>query len=68
MNSELKKMTERNLIYSTAPKCPFCGGAMLLLEDDYRNRLNLLLQEHGSGDLRACSSCGIVRFYPDKES
>lgn len=66
-----KKELERNDIYYTAPKCPFCGGTML--------PLNYLVDGHGykapyawlydeiTGELKACNDCGIVKFYPDKE-
>lgn len=72
MDDEFKKMFDRNFIYNTAPKCPFCGGTML--------PLNYLVDGHGykspyawlyddiPGELKACNQCGIVKFYFDGES
>ena len=72
-SDSLKKTLERNHIYSTAPKCPFCGGTMLPLKylaDADNNPLmtsSVWLPDDISGKLRACDDCGIVKFYPDKE-
>lgn len=71
MDNELKKIIERNAIYSTAPKCPFCGGTMLpliYLADAQGYRCSAVwLYDDVPGDLKACDNCGIVKFYPDKE-
>lgn len=73
MDDELKKMFDRNFIYNTAPKCPFCGGTMLPLKylaDADNNPLMTSaawLQDDISGKLKACDNCGIVKFYPDKK-
>ena len=69
MSDSLKKTFERNFIYSTAPKCPFCGGTMLPLSylvdiEDYRAPYAWRYDDV-SGKLKACDSCGIVKFYPD---
>lgn len=67
----LKKMLERNHIYNTAPKCPFCGGTMLplsYLADIYGSKCSgAWLYDEVPGELRACNQCGIVKFYPDEE-
>lgn len=67
----LKKRLERNDIYYTAPKCPFCGGTMLpliYLADAQGYRCSATwLYDDVPGDLKACNNCGIVKFYPDKE-
>ena len=72
MDEELRKTFERNFIYNTAPKCPFCGGYMLplsYLADPYGNKCSgAWLYDEVSGELKACDNCGIVKFYPDKES
>lgn len=73
MDEELKLLMNRNFIYSTAPKCPFCGGTMLPLKylaDADNNPImtsKIWLHDDISGMLRACSICGIVKFYPDKK-
>lgn len=72
MDDELRKAFERNWIYNTAPKCPFCGGTMLPLSyladaQGYRCSAAWLYDEV-SGELKACNCCGIVKFYPDEES
>lgn len=68
----LKKKLERDHIYSTAPKCPFCGGTMLPLNylgdvQGYRCSAAWLYDDV-PGDLKACDNCGIVKFYPDEEA
>lgn len=65
----LKKTLERDHIYNTAPKCPFCGGTMLPLSyladaKGYRC-LAAWVYDDVPGDLTACDNCGIVNFYPD---
>ena len=73
MDDELKKMFDCNFIYNTAPKCPFCGGTMLPLKylaNADNNPLmtsSVWLPDDISGKLKACSICGIVKFYPDKK-
>lgn len=73
MDEELKKLFDRNWIYNTAPKCPFCGGTMLplkyLVDADNNPLMSSLvwLPDDISGKLRACDQCGIVKFYPDKK-
>lgn len=72
MDDELKMLMNRNFIYSTAPKCPFCGGTMLALEyladagDDPLMTRAVWCRDI-SGELKACDRCGIVKFYPDKK-
>ena len=69
MDDELKKTIERNAVYNTAPKCPFCGGTMLPLRylvNDYGAKTETaLLYDYAVGRLKACNRCGIVKFYPD---
>lgn len=71
MDKELDKKTTRNLIYGTAPKCPFCGGTMLPLEycaDGEWPWTSIVYRfEDVSGTLKACDNCGIVKFYPDSK-
>lgn len=65
----LKKTFERNFIYNTAPKCPFCGGTMLplsyLADIDGSKCSGAWRYDEVPGELKACDSCGIVKFYPD---
>lgn len=71
MHDELNKTFERNLIYNTAPKCPFCGGTMLplsYLADALGYSSAVWLYDDVPGELKACDNCGIVKFYPDRES
>ena len=71
MSDSLKKTFERNFIYNTAPKCPFCGGTMLplsYLADMYGDTCSAVWRyDEVLGVLRACDNCGIVKFYPDEE-
>ena len=69
MSDSLKKTFERNFIYNTAPKCPFCGGTMLPLSylvdiEGYRAPYAWRYDDV-PGELKACDNCGIVKFYPD---
>lgn len=67
----LEKELERDHIYRTAPKCPFCGGTMLplsYLADGYFRCSAAWLYDEIPGDLKACDNCGIVKFYPDEEA
>lgn len=72
MHDELNKTFERNRIYNTAPKCPFCGGTMLpliYLADAQGYRASAVwLYDDIPGELKACNQCGIVQFYFDGES
>lgn len=68
----LEKELEREHIYSTAPKCPFCGGTMLPLiylagAQGYRCS-GAWFCDDVPGDLKACDNCGIVKFYPDEKA
>lgn len=71
MSEKLKKALKREHIYSTAPRCPFCGGTMLplsYLADAYGDRCSgAWLYDEVWGELKACDQCGIVKFYPDKK-
>lgn len=54
----------------TTPKCPFCGGTMLPLKycaDSYGNMTYAARLYYQDGWLKACSQCGIVKFYPDEK-
>lgn len=69
----LKKTLEREYIYSTAPRCPLCGGTMFPLkyladEQGPWTSAVYLGPDDARGYLKACNQCGIVKFYPDKES
>lgn len=70
-SDSLKKTLERNHIYNTAPKCPFCGGTMLPLSylvdiEGYRAPYAWCYDDV-PGKLKACDNCGIVKFYPEEE-
>lgn len=74
MHDELNKTFDRNFIYNTAPKCPFCGGIMLPLEYIADGCPGVIktsaawLYDDIPGELKACNQCGIVKFYFDGES
>ena len=72
-SDSLKKKLERNHIYYTAPKCPFCGGTMLPLKylaDADNNPVMTSaawIYDKVPGELKACDNCGIVKFYSNEE-
>ena len=67
-SDSLKKTLERNHIYNTAPKCPFCGGTMLfsyLIDIEGYRAPYAWRYDDVPGEMKACGNCGIVKFYPD---
>lgn len=70
MDDKFREQVRQHYIRSTAPTCPFCGGAMLPLNycaDGHGSSTDKMSLFDQSGTLKACDHCGIVKFYPDPE-